>query len=154
MHSVFGDFIRERRLHLNLTQEQLAERMGGAYTQSEISRLERGHIGLPRLSTIIRLAAAMEVSVGDVLIAGGWFEDDDIVASLTSATAEQDTLATVLAAIEAELDSIRDLEHQATVRSARLRMAVRQLATSMSNAGPGPCRDHVESGGVVSRVEG
>jgi transcriptional regulator with XRE-family HTH domain len=144
MHSVFGDFIRERRLHLNLTQEELAARMGAAYTQSEISRLERGHIGLPRLSTIIRLAAALKVSVGDVLIAGGWFEDEDIVAGLTSATAEQDTLATVLAAIEAELDSIRDLEHQATVRSARLRMAVRQLATSMSNADAPICAHHID----------
>jgi transcriptional regulator with XRE-family HTH domain len=151
MHSAFGDYIRERRLHLNLTQEQLAERMGGAYTQSDISRLERGLVGLPRLTTVVSLAAALEVSVGDVLIASGWFEDEDIVPSLTSATAEQDTLATVLAAIEAELDSIRDLEHQATVRSERLRRTIRDLATTLGGAEAGPSRHHVEGEHLVNQ---
>jgi transcriptional regulator with XRE-family HTH domain len=137
-----------------LTQEELAARVGGSYTQSDISRLERGLVGLPRLTTVVSLAAALEVSVGDVLIASGWFEDEDIVSSLTSAAAEPDALQTALSAIEAELDTIRDLESQANVRSERLRMMIGQVKATMGGADPSPCRDHVESEGVVSVEEG
>jgi transcriptional regulator with XRE-family HTH domain len=154
MHRAFGDYIRERRKDLGLSQEQLAARVGGACSQSDISRIERGLVQLPRMTTLVSLAASLEVSVGDLLIASGWFEDEDIVSSLTSGVTEPDALETALSAIEAELDTIQDLESQANVRSERLRRTVRALASTMSNAGPGPCRDHVESEGVVSVVEG
>jgi transcriptional regulator with XRE-family HTH domain len=154
MDNDMGAYIRERRQRLGLSQEELAERVGGAYSQSDISRLERGHIGLPRLGTIVRLAASLEVSVGDLLIAAGWFEDELVISSLAPAAAEQDTLETVLAVIEAELDTIRDLEHQATSRSDRLRNMIAQVKATMGGAEASTDHHHDGGDGDVSVVEG
>jgi signal transduction histidine kinase/transcriptional regulator with XRE-family HTH domain len=55
----FGMFIRQQRTHLNLTQVQLAERLG--WTQERISVLEHGRYGMPSLPALVRLAEALEV---------------------------------------------------------------------------------------------
>lgn len=69
-----GRFIRARRLSMGLTQEQLAERVGPNIQQSDISRLETDKIDLPRRDRMEAIAAALDVSLGDLLIATGWLE--------------------------------------------------------------------------------
>ncbi len=72
-----GTFIRERRMDLGLTQEQLAFRVGNGVRQSEISRLEHDGIALPRRSRLEEIAAALEVSIGDLLVTTGWMEEEN-----------------------------------------------------------------------------
>lgn len=48
MTYTLGQFIRKRRVELGLTQEQLADRVGDTMRQSEMSRLERDRVSLPR----------------------------------------------------------------------------------------------------------
>jgi predicted transcriptional regulator len=42
MGTTLGTYIRARRRHLGLSQEQLAERVGETYSQADISHLECG----------------------------------------------------------------------------------------------------------------
>jgi transcriptional regulator with XRE-family HTH domain len=71
-----GTFIRERRLALGLTQAQLAERIGDSLQQADVSRLERNHISLPRRQRLMAIAAALEVTLGELLVRTGWMEED------------------------------------------------------------------------------
>ena len=132
MYTPIGTYIRERRQDLGFSQEHLADRVGGGYGQSDVSRLERGQIELPRLGTVLRLASALEVPVGDLLIASGWFTEGHFTPiPASSGAVDQDALVTVLGDIEAELEAIRHLERQAQSRSDRLRTMIRELkATS------------------------
>jgi transcriptional regulator with XRE-family HTH domain len=132
MYSAIGNYVRERRQDLGLSQEQLAERVGGTYGQSDISRIERGHIELPRLATMVSLAASLEVPVGDLLIASGWFNEGHFIANTDPAgVADSVKLEAVLAEIESELAEIRELEQQAEFRARRLSAMIRDLkATS------------------------
>jgi transcriptional regulator with XRE-family HTH domain len=77
MSTSLGAFVRERRHDLGLTQEQLAERIGETVRQAEISRLEQGRISLPRRDRMEHLAAALEVSLGELLVRSGWMEEGD-----------------------------------------------------------------------------
>ena len=64
---VMGDLgtnLREARTRLKLTQEQVAERSGVHAT--EVSRIEAGKRD-PKVSTLQRLAAAVEVPPGRLL---------------------------------------------------------------------------------------
>lgn len=54
-----------RRAALGVTQQQLADQIG--VTQQLISRLERGDRLDPRTSTSLRLAAALGVSIYDLI---------------------------------------------------------------------------------------
>jgi transcriptional regulator with XRE-family HTH domain len=65
-----GSFIRTRRRTLELTQEQLAERLG--WVQERISLLEHGKYGMPSLPSLARLATAVEMELGDVLVSVGY----------------------------------------------------------------------------------
>ena len=67
-----GQVIRRRRIELGLTQEVLAERIGECVRQSEVSRLERDRIVLPRRERLERIAKAIEMPVGELLIQSGW----------------------------------------------------------------------------------
>ena len=60
----FADFLRSRRKDLGLTQEQLAERLH--VSTAAVSKWERGK-SLPDIAKIEDLAAALEVSVLEVL---------------------------------------------------------------------------------------
>lgn len=59
-----GTNLREARERLGLTQEQVAERSGVHAT--EVSRIEGGKRD-PQVSTVIRLAKALEVKPGELL---------------------------------------------------------------------------------------
>lgn len=59
-----GSNLRAARKKLNLTQEQVAERSGVHAT--EVSRIEAGKRD-PKISTLLRLADALEVPPGRLL---------------------------------------------------------------------------------------
>jgi transcriptional regulator with XRE-family HTH domain len=67
-----GKFIQRRRAELGLTQEQLAERVGGGVRQAEISRLEHDRVTLPRRQRLEHIAAALDVPIGELLARSGW----------------------------------------------------------------------------------
>ncbi|HEU4600054.1 MAG TPA: helix-turn-helix transcriptional regulator [Solirubrobacterales bacterium] len=60
----FGDRLRVARERLELTQEEVAQRSGVHVT--EISRMEAGKRD-PKISTLRRLAKALEVKPGQLL---------------------------------------------------------------------------------------
>jgi transcriptional regulator with XRE-family HTH domain len=60
----FGPNLREARERLGLTQEQVAQRCGVHAT--EVSRIEAGKRD-PQISTLERLAKAVEVNPGQLL---------------------------------------------------------------------------------------
>ena len=59
-----GENLRAARMRLELTQEQVAERSGVHAT--EVSRIEAGKRD-PQVSTVERLAAAVELPPGQLL---------------------------------------------------------------------------------------
>ncbi|MFE7232576.1 helix-turn-helix domain-containing protein [Streptomyces sp. NPDC057596] len=59
-----GDRIRAARLHANLTQERLAEQAG--MDRQAVNRIEQGHTS-PKIDTLIRLAAAIDVPLADLV---------------------------------------------------------------------------------------
>jgi transcriptional regulator with XRE-family HTH domain len=59
-----GSNLRDARKRLGLTQEEVAERSGVHPT--EVSRIEAGKRD-PRISTLLRLARALEVRPGELL---------------------------------------------------------------------------------------
>ncbi|MBA3276665.1 MAG: helix-turn-helix transcriptional regulator [Chloroflexia bacterium] len=72
MAATLGQLIRERRMDMNLTQEELAERVGPGVRQSEISRLERNRVTLPRRQRLEQIAHALDIPVGVLLARSGW----------------------------------------------------------------------------------
>jgi transcriptional regulator with XRE-family HTH domain len=62
-HAALGEAIRRLRLEAGFSQEQLAERAGTDLTQ--IGGIERG-VRNPSYTTMVRLAAALETSVGEM----------------------------------------------------------------------------------------
>ena len=63
--SQLGQRIRDRRKTLSFTQEELAEKagIGGSY----LSMIERGQ-RMPHLETLVRIAAALSVSLSQLFI--------------------------------------------------------------------------------------
>ncbi len=76
MPKTLGTLIRERREALGLTQQQLAARVGNGVRQSEISRLEHNRVSLPRRERLERIAASLDLSIGDLLVLTGWIAED------------------------------------------------------------------------------
>lgn len=74
MDKTLGQFIRGQRMALGLTQEQLAERVGDGFRQAEISRLENDRVEFPRRERLEAIADALDVTLGDLLIATGWLD--------------------------------------------------------------------------------
>lgn len=62
---IIGEFIKKQRTVKNLTQKQLAEKLG--VTDKAISRWETGK-GVPDVSLLIPLSNALEVSVHEILL--------------------------------------------------------------------------------------
>jgi transcriptional regulator with XRE-family HTH domain len=65
---------------LGLTQEQLAELISSRdefVRQTDISKIERGQIRLPRRARLERLAKALEMPLGQLLAASGWAGAED-----------------------------------------------------------------------------
>jgi transcriptional regulator with XRE-family HTH domain len=71
-----GDAIRARRQELGWSQEDLAKRIADhgdeAFRQSDVSRLERGKVTLPRRERLEHVAAVLGLSLGDLLARSGW----------------------------------------------------------------------------------
>jgi transcriptional regulator with XRE-family HTH domain len=67
-----SDLARSRRLELRLTQAEVAERMGGAVYQADVSQIERGVVRSPRRERLAALAAALELPYETVFAASGW----------------------------------------------------------------------------------
>ena len=83
MPRTLGAAIRDRRAELGWTQEDLAVRANGIagegepdyrewMRQSDVSRLERGKVGLPRRQRLERIAAALGLPLGELLARSGW----------------------------------------------------------------------------------
>jgi transcriptional regulator with XRE-family HTH domain len=67
-----GRIIQQRRRALGLSQEALAARASSdddEVRQSDISRIELGKVHLPRLPRLTRLAAALDCSAAELLMA-------------------------------------------------------------------------------------
>ncbi|MGN6216975.1 MAG: helix-turn-helix domain-containing protein [Solirubrobacterales bacterium] len=62
--SSLGANLREARMRLGMTQEEVAERSGVHAT--EVSRIEAGKRD-PRISTVLRLAKAVNVKPGQLI---------------------------------------------------------------------------------------
>jgi transcriptional regulator with XRE-family HTH domain len=71
-----GETIKARRRELGWSQEELARRMIGhgdlTFRQSDVSRLERGKVGLPHRERVEHLAAVLGLSLGEILARSGW----------------------------------------------------------------------------------
>lgn len=70
-----GVAIRARRLELGISQEQLAQRVSDddeRVRQSDISRLESGQMTFLRSGQLQRIAAALDMSLADLLAHCGW----------------------------------------------------------------------------------
>src|SRR5947209_7402594 len=65
-----GRFIRDQRQRLDLTQTQLAERLG--WVQERISVLENGKYGMPSIPAMARLAEGLETSLQSLMEAAGY----------------------------------------------------------------------------------
>jgi len=63
--TAFGRRLTRLRERVYLTQEELAERAG--LSLASVSAIEQGVRADPRLSTIIKLAAALNVPLGDLV---------------------------------------------------------------------------------------
>lgn len=73
-----GAYVRRRRIELGLTQEQLAEQIGDGVRQADISRLENDRVVLPRRDRLERIADALDVPLGHLLVRSGWTGADDL----------------------------------------------------------------------------
>ncbi len=111
-----GAFIRRRRTELGLTQEALAEMIGGGVRQAEISRLEHDRVTLPRRQRLEQIAAALDVPLGELLVRSGWTGADDI----EPANGEH----------RIEIDQLRAHNEELQSRADRLESTVSVLATS------------------------
>jgi len=60
---LLGQRILERRKERGWSQEQLADKAGKPVDQTTISRLERGLTADPGITIVMRIAAALEVSI-------------------------------------------------------------------------------------------
>jgi transcriptional regulator with XRE-family HTH domain len=119
-----GNYVRGRRAELGLTQEELAARIGGSATQAEISRLERGMVALPRRSRLEALAAALEVTLGSLLVHSGWLTSDEMAEldeppqPQLEASATEDLLADIAHLRETLFTAIERLRGvEATIRA-------------------------------------
>jgi len=136
MHKTLGTFIRERRMDLGLTQEQLAERVGGGVRQSEISRLEHDGIALPRRTRLEEIAAALEVSIGDLLVTTGWMDEEnrsslspDPDAIVDSNPDEPETIS--VESLEAAMESLSAAQELVAQTAAMLDTAEEAVATAI-----------------------
>lgn len=65
----FGDNLAHARLAADVTQEELSIR--ASLHRTEVSQLERG-LRVPRIDTLIKLAASLEVAPEELLIGIAW----------------------------------------------------------------------------------
>jgi putative transcriptional regulator len=73
-----GERIRQKREALQITQRELADRIGGAVEGTTVSRWERGR-NTPSPQSLQAISEALETTIDD--LAGGLPTDDEIAAS-------------------------------------------------------------------------
>ncbi len=126
-----GEAIRTRRRELGWSQEELAERISGegeVCRQSDVSRLERGKVGLPRRARLDRIAAALGLSVGELLAKSGWAGAD---LAFTSTRLPGATLPEESPVREGEWSLPRPVRNEERlVSTKRLRAAMEQAAST------------------------
>jgi transcriptional regulator with XRE-family HTH domain len=71
-----GRAIRDARRAKGWTQEALALKIDDGLTQSDVSRLERDKVSLPRRDRLERIAGALGIPTGELLASSGWAEAD------------------------------------------------------------------------------
>jgi transcriptional regulator with XRE-family HTH domain len=74
--AILGELIRQARKAKGLTSHDLAERIGLA--QSNIVRIEQGHIAEPKPSILGRLAEVLDLDMADVYEAAGYPQSDGL----------------------------------------------------------------------------
>ena len=137
MPFTLGTLIRERRQDLGLTQEQFAERIGEGVRQSEVSRLERDMTLLPRRDRLEKLAAGLDLSLGDLLVLTGWMGDQhrgdldqDVAPSndpLGNHQVHHEILAGAMEALAAAQGMLRETEDQLLAAERELARVTRLL---------------------------
>jgi transcriptional regulator with XRE-family HTH domain len=97
-----GAAIRSRRLELGWSQEQLAFNVATCgdptIRQSDVSRIERGKVELPRHARMCALAAALALPLGELLARAGWGGIETAIGTATAA-APPDPAPAVQAAV-------------------------------------------------------
>jgi len=156
MQETLGTFIRERRMELGLTQEELAERVGEGVRQSEISRLEHDRVTLPRRGRMEQIAAALDVSMGDLMVRTGWMDEENR-SSLSDDPSEQnglhsgdlpglnDPVAISAQSLEAAMEALSTTQDLVAHTAVMLDEAERTVATALRSL-------KNERGPVKSRV--
>jgi transcriptional regulator with XRE-family HTH domain len=69
-----GDFIRERRLTLGISQRELARRAGVA----DVVRIEQGILLNPRAESLRALAHGLDVPLNDLFAIADWLPQDEL----------------------------------------------------------------------------
>lgn len=95
IESRLGSLIRNQRMDLNLTQVEVADRVG--ISQTYLSNLERGRVHLPDVEVRRRLAEALRLSHVDILIAAGELDAHELPGSV-------DAVRPVVVGLAAKLD--------------------------------------------------
>lgn len=72
----FGEYIKKIREQKSMTLEELSEKSG--VSVSQISRIESGKRGVPKPTTIKKLATGLGVSYTELMIVAGHWEEDDL----------------------------------------------------------------------------
>jgi transcriptional regulator with XRE-family HTH domain len=136
-----GTFIRERRQDLGLTQEELAERVGESVRQSDISRLERDQITLPRRDRLEAIATALEVSTGELLVRTGWMEEgqrlgEDLSEATLAFAIPTQAQTRALQNLAALIDAVATVQQMITEASRVLEYAEGTIATMVEWLNP------------------
>lgn len=120
--STLGELIRARRIELSLTQEELAVRVDANMRQADISRLERGKVGLPRRKRLDQLADALDLPVGRLLMLSGWAGAE----ALEAVKIDDEELPHRIEAVVGDRRTQADFvpTYPADIRSDRLREAI------------------------------
>ncbi|APB72264.1 helix-turn-helix domain-containing protein [Paenibacillus peoriae] len=71
----FGTYLKQQREHKQWSINQLADAAG--ISNSQISRIENGLRGIPKPSTLRKIADALSVSYTEMMKAAGYWGDDD-----------------------------------------------------------------------------
>ncbi len=149
MKKTLGQFIRGTRLAMGLTQEDLAERVGDGVRQSDISRLEQDRIEFPRRERLEAIAAALDVTLGDLLISTGWLEIEH-AELIARARRDEDIDPHVLHDAMAVLSAAKEMVSQTAdllVKAEGHVASVMKAQAARENEGPASAERH-ESGDI------
>lgn len=62
----FGDKVRQRRIELRMTQDQLAEKIDESITRQAVSKWENGPSAYPQIEALLGIAVALDISIDDL----------------------------------------------------------------------------------------